>query len=829
MAPIEVHFEYLTGLRRSLLLGARLSGSWDEHGLQADRWSSQPMEAFTADDGCPAFRATVALDDSQLGQEFRWGVAIDTVERRDAWGIPTEVPDPRSHERYRSFTLRAPGQVERYHLTHCRRLGANKQAIDGGSPAIRFAVWAPNALAVELVRGSVEGERAARRAKAFVVQTLRGGYIASGTPAAELPGVAMRRGEDGIWTADVEDDPRLRDFAALEHRPYMYRVTKDDGTVAYRTDLYSRCQIGTGSVDPEAVGADWSGLCGDLDGSKSCSVVVDPDVVCEVFQETDRQGRPLWPETRWVTEQDFWRDEFDPARPLPSRIEDLVIYELHVDGLGLDRGVDAGTLQDAIALIPYVRDLGVNAVELMPMAEFQDRAGWGYSTSHYFAIEYAGGGRDKFKHFVRECHRNGIAVILDVVYNHYSFDAERAEWGYDSNAPERNIYYWYEGRATDYAQPDGGYLDNGSSGQAPRFCDELVRKMFVSSAAGLLSEFHFDGFRVDLTQAIHRDNVRHADGQAVDDANLFGQKLLREWSRTLRLIRPNVYLIAEDHTGWAAVVEDVEDDGLGFDATWYADYYHHLIGDGPDDPGRARLIRLAGYGGDEPLRMDWFADVLAASAWRRVIYHESHDEAGNAEGSARTIAVAVNRAPLVGQTRRFAEARVRFAAGVTLLAPGIPMFFMGEEVGASLDYRYDDFRAGRETREDYFALREGDGANLFRFYADLIRLRLAHPALRSNDVDVVHVHSANRMLAFRRWTAGEEMIAIGSLSNTGYPAGYRFENPRIADGVWHEALNSDAPRYGGAGVANPDPIASSGGAITVAVPANGVLVLRRTA
>ena len=89
--------------------------------------------------------------------------------------------------------------------------------------------------------------------------------------------------------------------------------------------------------------------------------------------------------------------------------------------------------------------------------------------------------------------------------------------------------------------------------------------------------------------------------------------------------------------------------------------------------------------------------------------------------------VAVNGAPLVGDTRLYAEARVHFAAGVTLLAPATPMFFMGEEVGASLPYRFADFLG---AREDYAALRAGAGANLFRFYADLIRLRLTHPALR---------------------------------------------------------------------------------------------------
>ena len=161
-----------------------------------------------------------------------------------------------------------------------------------------------------------------------------------------------------------------------------------------------------------------------------------------------------------------------------------MIYELHVELLGLNRNAPQGTLRDAMDLIPYLRDLGVNCVELMPMSEFQGGSGWGCSTSHYFAIEFVGGGRDRFKWFVRECHRNGIAVILDIVYNHYAHDAERAEWLYDTNAHERNCYYWYEGRPSDYpayeaaaarggpdAPPvgEGGYLSNMSTGYAPRY------------------------------------------------------------------------------------------------------------------------------------------------------------------------------------------------------------------------------------------------------------------------------------------------------------------------------------------------------------------------
>ncbi len=211
-------------------------------------------------------------------------------------------------------------------------------------------------------------------------------------------------------------------------------------------------------------------------------------------------------------------------------------------------------------------------------------------------------------------------------------------------------------------------------------------------------------------------------------------------------------------------------------------------------PSRARLIRLAGSGSNEPLRMRWFADTLAASADHRVVYHESHDEAGNAENSGRTIVVAVNGAPLVGDTRRYAEARVRFAAGMTLAAaPATPMFFMGEEVGASQPYRYDDVQEGRETRENYYALRDGAGANLFRFYADVIRLRLAHPALRSNDCDILHADDDNRVIAVRRWGMGEEAIVIGSLNNSAFRGGYRIEDSayfrrKLARGVQQRCI-----------------------------------------
>ncbi len=469
----------------------------------------------------------------------------------------------------------------------------------------------------------------------------------------------------------------------------------------------------------------------------------------------------------------------------------------------------------------------------MPMSEFQDRSGWGYSTSHYMAIEYAGGGRDQFKHFVRECHRRGIAVLLDVVYNHYAVDAERAEWMYDSDTHENNIYYWYEGRTNQYSFPEGGYIDNWSSGFAPRFWEENVRKMFISSAAALVSEFHFDGFRVDLTNALHELATIHANGSPANDARIFGAKFLREWTRTLKLIRPDVFLIAEDHSTWDAVTRPTDQDGLGFDAKWFVDYYHNLIGDARDNSGESRLINTAGTGGDGPLAMGRFADRLRESAAGRVIYHESHDEAGGGTPpTARTIAVAVgvNRNTdyndaLINQFRRYAEGRVHFAAGVTLLGPGTPMFFMGEEVGCWQPYRYNDFL---NHRDDLPGLRVGTGANLFDFYRDLIRLRLAHLALCSHNIEILWAHDVDRVLAFRRWDGGEELLVIGSLNNAAFGAGYRrMRDLPLADGEWREIFNSDAAIYGGTGLGNPAPVAMEGGTFAPIIPANSILVFQQ--
>ena len=133
--------------------------------------------------------------------------------------------------------------------------------------------------------------------------------------------------------------------------------------------------------------------------------------------------------------------------------------------------------------------------------------------------------------------------------------------------------------------------------------------------------------------------------------------------------------------------------------------------------------------------MDYFAGALLATQYNKVAYHENHDEAGNESNTERTIVTAVNSAPLVGATRKYAEGRCRFAFGMAALSAGTPMFLMGEEIGAAKYFPVQRFfpEQGRSGRRA-----DRDGRFLFRFYQDLIRLVTAKPAARSRTLDVIY-------------------------------------------------------------------------------------------
>jgi len=799
MATIKVIFEYYSGVKHKAFRNVRLLAGWTDKGRPGPKMRALPMSPFQAPDGCPAFQAEALFDSAEIGRTFEWSVMVDVPGRPNIRGIMTEEGDFESSSLNRSFVLNESGSVERYWLTHGRRLGANRfYAADRERPGLQFSVWAPNAQKVETVIADDE----------------KSGYIWSdGRNVGQT--LTMKRDEGGIWQTDP-DDKALADFETWVGRCYMFRITRDDGSVAYRSDLYSRSQCGTGGKNPEE-DKDWDGTCRDLDPTKSCSVVTDPEIVAASLRGYGKPGEVE------LSDEDFWSHEFNPFRPMPSRIEDMVIYEMHVGGLGF--GHDGpGDLKDAIDLLDYLSDLGVNAVELLPLNVFDGEAGWGYGTSHFFAIKYDDGGHDQFKHFVRACHRRGIAVIMDVVYNHYTPDSERAQWMYDATEHDKNIYYYYQGRQGDYPDdfPEGGYCDNLSTGYLPNMAEEMVRKMLISSAVTMATEFHVDGFRMDLTQALHSFNVLHLDGSPVPQANEAGIRFMREWTRTIRLFKPFTLLMSEDHSGWKALTRPQSIGGIGFDATWWSEWYHQLIGDATGDKTKACLIYKSGFGGDGPLNMELFGQVLLGTP-RQVVYHESHDEAGNSNNSARTMQIAVNHM-LLDNTRYWAEARSRVAAGLTILSAGTPMFFMGEEVSAVNPYRYNDFV---NFKEDYQTMRGTTGAKMFRFYQDLIRVRIWAPALRSPSVELVYTHNEDRILAFRRWSGDEEYLVIASLNNAAFEDGYPIEHDSLSGKTWLETINSDDEAYGGSDVLNPEPL-SGGPAFKPRLPACGLTVLVKT-
>ena len=802
MARITVQFTFHSGVRQHLFANVRLSGSWDADGQYSNNWSIAPMTLVTGETGCEAFTTAIDFDSTQIGTVFNWGVVADLAGAPDTWVIPTEVPDPASHERYRSFTLSAIAQPQEYWFASGRRFGAEKYFLPGTpNPAIRFALWAPNAQAVVVVFGASSG------------------YIAADGTGADptVPPIPLVAVGDGIWETIAQD------FSSYMDRPYMFRVTNEQGDVTYKVDIYSRNQAGRGAFNPD--GAPFGGSPLDLDGIVSCSVVTDPDQVARDFIDPG----PV-PPIR-VPAAVFWQDEYTPGLVPPRNLTSLIIYELHVGSLGFpDTG--PGTFADAMAFVDDLTALGVNAVELLPVLEFDGDLQWGYGTSLFFCLQTSAGGEDQLKHFVRACHQRGIAVILDVVYNHFAgSDNERSEWGYDSDpdaAPENNIWYWYEGQPSDYpGNPAGGYLNNGSSGYTPRFSEENVRAMFVSSAAALFDDFHIDGLRVDLTDAIHQNNTLNADGSTVERANQYGIKLLRELTRTVKMINPSAFLIAEDHTGWGAMTQPLDEGGIGFDSVWFADFCHHLVGDGNYGDNYARLLVHAGFGLPGPLNMDYFAGALLSTQFNKIVYHENHDEAGNEDRTGRTIVTAVNGATLVGDTRWYAEARSRFVFGMSALSAGTPMFLMGEEIGAAHPFRYNDFFL---NKEDLLGQRTGDGRFLYRFYQDLIRFVTGSPAARSRFIDVIYQHNDNRIIAFTKSSPAQELLVLASLNDAPFDHGYVISTDpwRLASGPWREIFNSDAAVYRGNNLGNGGAtLQVNGGTINAVLPICGFVIFEK--
>jgi maltooligosyltrehalose trehalohydrolase len=335
-------------------------------------------------------------------------------------------------------------------------------------------------------------------------------------------------------------------------------------------------------------------------------------------------------------------------------ISEAVMYELHVGTF-----TARGTFDAAITRLDHLIDLGINAIELMPVGEFPGRRGWGYDGVDLFAPHSAYGGPGGLHRLVDACHARGIAVVLDVVYNHVGPEGDYlGEFG---------PYF-----TTRYETPWGSAF-NYDGEQS----DE-VRRFVLDNVEMWLREYSFDGLRLDAVHAIIDTSPLHvleAIATRVDE-------LAAELGRDL-------WVIAESDSNDPRLVRDRERGGYGLGAQWSDDFHHALhallTGEqhgyyedfGSPDEVRTALLQTFVYAGQysrhRKRTVGRYAGDLPRS--RFITYSQNHDQVGNRAAGERLCHLV-------------SDGRARMAAALTLLSPMVPMLFQGEEWAASTPFQY---------------------------------------------------------------------------------------------------------------------------------------------
>jgi maltooligosyltrehalose trehalohydrolase len=354
--------------------------------------------------------------------------------------------------------------------------------------------------------------------------------------------------------------------------------------------------------------------------------------------------------------------------PMPSP-EQLVIYELHVGTFSPE-----GTFSSAIPQLGRLRELGITAIELMPVAEFPGRWGWGYDGVYLSAAQSSYGGPHELVTLVEAAHREGLAVLLDVVYNHVGASGVKALEAFGPYFTD--VYDTPWGRAINYDQPD---------------CDP-VREWVLQSASGWVADFGLDGLRLDATHAIFDSSAEH---------------IVQAVARRVHGVRSDALVIAESGLNDPRVMRGPERGGYGCDGAWADDFHHALralVTEERDgyyaDFGRVSQLAKAFHrphvhdGTYSAFRRRRFgAPAQDVPPERFVVFSQNHDQVGN---------------------RAFGERmppRARpLAAFCTLLAPFVPLLFMGEEYGETAPFQFfsdhidpEIAQATREGRRNEFA------------------------------------------------------------------------------------------------------------------------------
>jgi 1,4-alpha-glucan branching enzyme len=440
---------------------------------------------------------------------------------------------------------------------------------------------------------------------------------------------------------------------------------------------------------------------------------------------------------------------------------ELIIYELHAGTFNVPEGADTGTFDSAIERLPYLQELGINAVLVMPPMEFAGDVSWGYNTAHPFAVESAYGGPNAFKRFIRAAHQHGIAVLLDVVYNHFG-PSDIDLWQFDGwhENDMGGIYFYQDWRAN---TPWGD--------TRPDYGRHEVRQYLVDNAIMWLEDYHVDGLRFDATAYIR--NAKGNENPGDDLAE--GWDVLRWINDEIAKRQPWKITIAEDLRENEAITAATSDGGAGFDAQWDAGFVH---------PVREAIITQD----DEHRNVAAVAGAIAKryndDAFKRVIYTESHDEVANGKARVPEEIWPANAAGI------YAKKRSTLGAALVFTAPGIPMIFQGQEFLE--DGWFEDNQPLDWSKLDRFK-------GIAALYRDLIRLRRnwenATPGLSGQGCHVHHVNIHAKLLAFTRFAGDDPAQSCVVVANFTAMAYQDYWIGMPAPGLWTARFNSDWEGY----------------------------------
>jgi maltooligosyltrehalose trehalohydrolase len=489
-----------------------------------------------------------------------------------------------------------------------------------------------------------------------------------------------------------------------------------------------------------------------------------------------------------VVDSDWpWRD----AHWHGVAVEDLVLYELHVGTFSGFTGF-AGV----VPVLEALKGLGVTAIQLMPVAQAASRPGWGLDVTHPFAIETRFGGPDGFRRLVEACHEIGLAVGVDVVHGHLGAQPGRfAPFG----------PYFDERRRTIWGPSPN--LDGPHS-------DE-VRRYLVESAVRWVTDYHVDVLRVDAIDEVLDTSAQPFLGWLVEAVRDEAERVGRR-----------VHVVASGDENDVRVVRPPPD-GHGFDAQVSPDFaaaLHALLSldieeEGPlRDFGRVEHLARAWrngftfegqYSAHRRRRVGSLARSLPG--YRFVVSAQDYKHIALRSGGQRIAA-------------RLGLAAARLAAGVTLLAPRLPLLFMGEEYGETAPFvAFADEESYRSSQLDH-ALRRAPGhAQLRELYAELLRLRRELPALRNYDPTRVEsfANEARRLLVARRGIGEADVFMAWH-----FGAHPRDQILPLPPGRWRVRLDSEDPRWGGAGSRVPLQVESPG-EVEVTMPGRSFLLFER--